>query len=72
MATEDVNTYSLSCTLNDGDDSAPVYIIEISKSDKSATCFGTGEPEFKLYFGAKPNELSTVSADSSVSDSTVF
>lgn len=71
MASEDINTYSLTCTLNDGDDSAPVYIIEISKTDKSATCYGTGEPEFKLYFGTKPNTEDTVTTDSSKSDSAV-
>ena len=45
---EDAKTYVVECSLSDGKSSNPTYTLTIVKSDKTGTCIGNNEPQFKL------------------------
>ena len=42
------NTMKIECTLSDGKNSNPTYILTINKSDKKGVCNGSKEPEFSI------------------------
>ena len=42
------NTMKIECSLSDGKNSNPTYILTINKSDKKGVCNGSKEPEFSI------------------------
>ena len=42
------NTMKIECSLSDGKNSNPTYILIINKSDKKGVCNGSKEPEFSI------------------------
>ena len=38
----------IECSLSDGKNSNPTYILTINKSDKKGVCNGSQEPEFSI------------------------
>ena len=48
IASDEDNTMKIECSLSDGKNSNPTYILTINKSDKKGVCNGSEEPEFSI------------------------
>jgi hypothetical protein len=53
ISSDDDNAMKIECSLSDGKNSNPTYILTINKSDKKGVCNGSKEPEFSIL---KQNE----------------
>ena len=53
ISSDEDNTMKIECSLSDGKNSNPTYILTINKSDKKGVCNGSKEPEFSIV---KQNE----------------
>lgn len=48
IVSNDENTVTLECSVSDGQNSNPTYLLTINKSDKKGTCSGNNDPEFPI------------------------
>ena len=53
ISSDEDNAMKIECSLSDGKNSNPTYILTINKSDKKGVCNGSKEPEFSIL---KQNE----------------
>ena len=53
ISSDEDNSMKIECSLSDGKNSNPTYILTINKSDKKGVCNGSKEPEFSIL---KQNE----------------
>lgn len=48
ISSDEDNAMKIECSLSDGKNSNPTYILTINKSDKKGVCNGSKEPEFSI------------------------
>ena len=48
ISSDEGNAMKIECSLSDGKNSNPTYILTINKSDKKGVCNGSQEPEFSI------------------------
>ena len=51
IVSNDENTVTLECSVSDGQNSNPTYVLTINKIDKKGMCSGNNDPEFSIELG---------------------